>query len=192
MSNNRQEFSAKIKATLAKRVGFKCSNPNCNRPTSGPATEKDKQINIGVAAHIIPASVNGPRAEKVSNLKRRDIKNGIWLCQTCSVLIDKDPLKFDKNILYNWKKTAEKNAEHALDSNNLDNYYFYNTIFFSTKLHAIWTAFFDEVNWHYTYEKNNDCLSPNFYLTTEGGDSYQVFIIAKRKIDLKFRQEIGR
>ncbi len=191
MANNRHEFSAKTKSTLAKRVGFKCSNPNCKRPTSGPSISKEESVNIGVAAHIIPASINGPRAEDASNNQRKDISNGIWLCQSCSILIDKDPSKFTKEILYKWKENAEKLAESELDLSNSDNYYFYNNIFFRIKIHAIWAAFFDLINWHYNYENNQDYLVPDFSLLTEGGSSFRVFILEK-KLDLKLRREIGQ
>ncbi len=192
LTTTRHEFSAKVKATLAKRVGFKCSNPNCNRTTSGPSTEKDKSINIGVAAHIIPASVNGPRAEKLTSEKRKGISNGIWLCQSCSVLIDKDPIKFDKSLLYVWKHKAEKIAEKEIDSSLKDDYFFYNDIFFRSKSHAIWAAFFDEINWHYSYENDNDILRPNFLLKTHGGDNFEVYILSKKEFSLSYRQQLGK
>jgi len=142
--SERHNFSSKTKETLARRVGFRCSNQNCRKLTSGPATEEDKSVNIGVAAHILPASENGPRKEEATDEQRKHISNGIWLCQTCSVLIDRDAGKFNKKMLRTWKEIAEKKAEFELDSSLTDEY-FYNDIFFSTKLHAIWAAFFDEI-----------------------------------------------
>ncbi|MBE7690187.1 hypothetical protein [Tenacibaculum piscium] len=38
----RHNFNQNTKETLAKRVGFRCSNPNCRKLTSGPATENDE------------------------------------------------------------------------------------------------------------------------------------------------------
>ncbi len=35
----RDEFNKTTKEELAYRVGFKCSNPDCRRPTSGPKKE---------------------------------------------------------------------------------------------------------------------------------------------------------
>lgn len=190
--NKRHDFNAKTKATLAKRVGFRCSNPNCKRLTSGPSAEKDKSVNIGVAAHIIPASKDGPRAENASSEQRKSITNGIWLCQTCSVLIDRDPIKFDKNLLYKWKKIAEESAEKELDSTLSIDYYFYNGVFFRSKLHTIWAAFFDEIDWHYSYENNHEnILTPNFLLRTHCGDEFQVYIINKKEFTLDYRLKIG-
>ena len=41
------DFSRGIKLTLAKRVGFKCSNPQCTRPTSGPTlATNDGSVNM--------------------------------------------------------------------------------------------------------------------------------------------------
>lgn len=57
----RDDFSAATKELLAKRVGYRCSNPDCRQPTSGPQEDPSKAINVGVAAHITAASPDGPR-----------------------------------------------------------------------------------------------------------------------------------
>jgi hypothetical protein len=57
----RDEFSKETKEIVAKRVGSRCSNPNCRRPTSGPQTHPRKTVNIGVAAHITAAAPGGAR-----------------------------------------------------------------------------------------------------------------------------------
>ena len=78
----RDDFSAKVKGLLAKRVGYVCSNPNCRKQTSGPQKDSNKTINIGVAAHITAASSKGPRFDKsLTNEQRKSESNGIWLCQ---------------------------------------------------------------------------------------------------------------
>jgi len=33
--------------------------------------------------------------------------NGIWLCQSCAKLIDSDLAKYTKEVLLDWKETAE-------------------------------------------------------------------------------------
>ncbi len=48
----RDEFPRVIVETLAKRVGNRCSNPTCRKRTSGPHTEDDKALNLGVAATV--------------------------------------------------------------------------------------------------------------------------------------------
>ncbi len=56
----RDEFAIAVKDTLAKRVGFRCSNPGCRKPTSGPQEDPSKSVNVGVAAHITAAASDGP------------------------------------------------------------------------------------------------------------------------------------
>lgn len=107
----RDNFSNITKDILAKRVGFKCSNPNCQKATVGAYTIGDKAINIGVAAHIIAASKGGPRyCEEMDSEERKSIKNGIWLCQNCAKLIDTDTEKYSTNELLSWKSRAEKES----------------------------------------------------------------------------------
>lgn len=57
----RDDFDQKTKDTLFRRAGAICSNPSCHQGTSGPHSDAEKAINIGVAAHITAASVGGPR-----------------------------------------------------------------------------------------------------------------------------------
>lgn len=100
----RDDFKQEIKETLAKRVAFVCSNPECNMSTIGPNSEQGKSTNIGVAAHITAASKGGKRYdETLSAEQRSSIDNGIWLCQTCSKLIDTDEKKYTIELL---KKTV--------------------------------------------------------------------------------------
>jgi hypothetical protein len=112
----RDNFKTKTKEILAKRVGFICSNPECNMPTIGPHSESNKNTNIGVAAHISAASKIGPRYNSnQSKEERKDISNGIWLCQSCSVLIDRDTGKFPLELLKEWRDNAEKKASERLN-----------------------------------------------------------------------------
>lgn len=111
----RDDFSAKTKEILAKRVGFICSNPNCRKHTSGPNTDEARSINIGIAAHITAASSNGPRFdENITSEERQNISNGIWLCSNCASLIDRDVEKYPIELLLEWKNSAEKEMIDAL------------------------------------------------------------------------------
>lgn len=104
----RDDFSSKVKELLGKRVGFRCSNPDCNKATSGPHTEVDKSLNIGVAAHISAAASGGPRFDvSLTPSERSAITNGIWLCQNCAKLVDNDEAMFPVELLKQWKKFAE-------------------------------------------------------------------------------------
>src|SRR5690606_17533538 len=47
--------------------------------------------------------------------QRASIGNGIWLCASCSVLIDKDPDHYSASTLRDWKRQAEIGARDALE-----------------------------------------------------------------------------
>lgn len=111
----RDDFTKATANILAKRAGFRCSNPECSRPTIGAALEGPGVINLGVAAHITAASPDGPRFDSsLSANQRSDPGNGIWLCQNCAKLIDSDPSTFGSNLLDAWKEKAERAAFEAL------------------------------------------------------------------------------
>lgn len=107
----REEFDNQTKEMLARRVGFRCSNPNCRKLTSGPQVEPTKAVNIGVAAHITAASPGGPRYDKsLSSEERKSIDNGIWLCQNCAKLVDNDEQRYTVDLLVDWKRLSERAA----------------------------------------------------------------------------------
>ncbi len=111
MANNRDDFSLATKELLANRVGRKCSNPSCRKLTCGANTDPDKITNIGVASHICAAAKGGPRYdESMTPEERKAFDNGIWLCQSCSKLIDTDTIRYTKEVLLRWKKVAEELA----------------------------------------------------------------------------------
>ncbi len=102
----RAEFRASTKRSLAERAGHHCSNPDCRRSTVGPDADEGT-ANIGVAAHITAASVGGPRFDPtISEEERCAYKNGIWLCQSCSRLVDSDESGHSVELLHSWKQTA--------------------------------------------------------------------------------------
>lgn len=103
----RDDFTAKTKDLLAKRVGFRCSI--CDRPTSGPGSTPEGIINLGVAAHISAASPGGPRYDDtLTKDDRISIENGIWLCQNCAHLIDSDEKNFTIEFLKKKNKEPRK------------------------------------------------------------------------------------
>lgn len=112
----RDDFSASTKDAMARRVAYRCSNPNCNVATSGPHTDATRSINLGVASHITAAANGGPRFEaSLSVEERTGIDNGIWLCQRCAKLIDSDLTRYSVSLLKNWKVNAEAVALRALN-----------------------------------------------------------------------------
>ncbi|WP_370237867.1 hypothetical protein [Brevundimonas sp.] len=106
----RDGFSPATVDRLAKRVGVKCSYPDCRKPTAGPDA-RGGVTNLGVAAHIAAASPGGARYDpRQTSEERRSIENGIWLCQAHAKLIDDDELTYPPSLLREWKETAEHMA----------------------------------------------------------------------------------
>jgi hypothetical protein len=106
---NRDDFSAPVKREVAARSGNRCSNPTCRLLTNRPDPARtDKSLNLGVAAHICAASAGGPRYDAtMSPEERKSPNNAIWLCQSCSRIIDSSPDAFTVDGLLAWKRHAE-------------------------------------------------------------------------------------
>lgn len=117
----RDNFPKITKEILAKRVGYKCSNPNCRKITIGPHSTENKVLNLGVAAHITAASYGGPRfSAEMTTDERKSLKNGIWLCQNCAKLIDTDLNEYTTKELLNWKLIAEKESLSVITNGGLN------------------------------------------------------------------------
>lgn len=113
----RDDFKQSTINLLANRVGWKCSNPGCRRTTRGAGTESTDVINIGVAAHITAAAKGGPRYDNnMTSQERRSYENGIWLCQSCSKLIDSDVQRYSVDKLKKWKEISEQMAVLELET----------------------------------------------------------------------------
>lgn len=113
----RDNFSKAVAAVLARRVAHRCSNPICRVVTTGPHTDDAKAVSVGVASHITAASLGGPRHDSsLTPRQRKNAKNGIWLCQTCSKLIDSDVAKYTTDRLNEWKRIAEEAATIELEA----------------------------------------------------------------------------
>ncbi len=122
MVGKRDDFTRATKDLLSRRVGTECSNPKCQKRTSGPNISGDGIVNIGVAAHITAASPGGPRYDSsLSKSHRSSHSNGIWLCQACAKLIDDDAVGLAAGDLHEWKKTAERRARTRVESSEVSN-----------------------------------------------------------------------
>jgi hypothetical protein len=105
----RDDFPNPVKVLIAKRVGYRCSNPDCRMITIGPQVDPMNSMNIGVAAHITAASPGGPRYDKsLTSEQRSDSSNGIWLCQKCAKLVDSDSTRYTTKKLLKWKYFSEQ------------------------------------------------------------------------------------
>lgn len=111
MSLMRDDFPESVKRQLAKRVGYRCSNPDCRQSTSGPSLSTPGAVNMGVAAHITAASPGGARYDvSLTPEQRKSYDNGIWLCRYCGDLVDKDEATYPVDLLRAWKTIAEHRA----------------------------------------------------------------------------------
>lgn len=113
----RDDFKPAVKILLAQRVGYLCSNPQCQRLTIGPRRGEVGANNIGVAAHIKAASTRGARYDSSQTpAERANAANGIWLCADHAHLIDHDSKEFTVDRLEKWKQEAEERAFQQLAS----------------------------------------------------------------------------
>lgn len=89
--STRDDFSDMTKIELLVRAANLCSR--CHVFTVASTDAGDKKNSIGVAAHIC-AAASGPGAKRYdpsqTKAQRRHFDNGIWLCYSCSKLIDNE------------------------------------------------------------------------------------------------------
>jgi hypothetical protein len=110
-ATTRDDFSKKTLDVLAKRVGVRCSNPSCRKLTTGPRTDANRIVCIGVGAHITAASPGGKRYDaSLTPDQRASEENGIWLCQNDAKLVDNDDKRYTVAVLREWKQKAEAAA----------------------------------------------------------------------------------
>lgn len=110
-SHTRDNFKAGVKALLAGRAGYRCSNPSCRRPTTGPNHDPDKITKLGQASHITAAAEGGPRYDpSLEPEARSGYENGVWLCYWCARWVDVDVHRFPVALLHEWRRQAEAQA----------------------------------------------------------------------------------
>lgn len=112
------DFKPETVRQVAERAGYICSNPKCRRLTIGPdKSNQVKSTKTGIGAHIYAASPSGPRFNiSQTPQQRQSISNAIWLCATCSVLIDKNGgHDFPADHLKKWKKDHEGLIKECLE-----------------------------------------------------------------------------
>src|SRR5689334_6418496 len=115
--SQRDNFSVAVVRDVRDRTGNLCSQPECRKATVGADQSTSTGVKIiGVAAHIRAASPGGPRFDASQTpAERSSIENAIWLCASCSVLIDKnDGQDFPVPKLEEWKRRAEARSAKAL------------------------------------------------------------------------------
>jgi hypothetical protein len=105
----RDDFSAETKRILAQRAAYICSNPDCRNNTIGPHSDPAKSLSTGIASHICAAAQGGPRYDpNQTTEERQNIANGVWLCATCSPLVDRDVKLYPAELLRKWRREHEQ------------------------------------------------------------------------------------
>jgi hypothetical protein len=118
----RDDFTKPTITKLAQRAGYTCSM--CDVLTVGPSSETGESVNItGVAAHISGASDGrGSRRyrELMETVDRKNISNGIWLCEKHADLIDGDEITYTEDGLLKIKKKHEAKIQFRHQGINVD------------------------------------------------------------------------
>ncbi|MBC7699348.1 hypothetical protein [Aquabacterium sp.] len=71
--------------------------------------------NVGVAAHIHAAAPGGARyLKEMTPEQRKDLANGVWLCNICSRDVDNDAKRYPAELLRDWRQQAEERARSRL------------------------------------------------------------------------------
>ena len=123
MPTNRDDFSTKTKELLAKRIGYRCSNPACRKLTCEANDNPSDFTYISVAAHICAAADGGRRYDRnMSSDERKNYANGIWLCQSCSKLIDSDISRYTVDKLNLWKSIVKSVILYTVRSRRYNTY----------------------------------------------------------------------
>lgn len=125
MSNkSRHDFSKGVIEALSKRASYICSNPKCRCLTiAATKLNEEKFTYLGVAAHITAAAEGGPRYDgDLTRSERSSIGNGIFLCGSCSIMIDKNNgLDYSCELLMKWKDEHHKWAQENLNKKKTSN-----------------------------------------------------------------------
>ena len=115
-ARGRDDFLASTIQKLRDMAGNVCSFPECSVHTHGAKASFDGPFSVGVACHIKAASAGGPRYDADQSIEsRRDVSNGIWMCQTHSKLIDADESPYSAETLLQWKRLAELRANRMVN-----------------------------------------------------------------------------
>jgi len=106
----RDDFSPGVRAKIAKRASYICSNPDCRSLTVAAALNSPDEFQfVGKAAHITAAAPKGPRYDaSLSAAKRSGIENAIFLCPGCADRVDKNGgIDYPADLLRSWKSEHE-------------------------------------------------------------------------------------
>ncbi|MEZ8368876.1 hypothetical protein AB6C94_05480 [Vibrio splendidus] len=119
--HKRHNFTQSVIQQMRDAVANFCSQPDCRVLTIAAKLDNESnKANVGVAAHICAAAPGGPRYDvNQTEVQRKNINNGIWLCYNCSRLIDIDEDAYPVEVLHKWKQEAQTLARVNLGKSML-------------------------------------------------------------------------
>ncbi len=185
----RDDFTAKIKTIVAKRVAYICSNPSCKKLCIGPSETFSDQTNyFGKVAHITAAAQGGPRYNaSLTSEERKSAENAIFLCANCADMIDKNKgVDYSNELLLTWKSDHEeliKQEQAARSSDTISSSSISNDNEFNQDL-------LNDFNQHFTrlLETNNVSGALEIRLTIHPVNNTEVFF--ERAQFLKVKRQI--
>jgi hypothetical protein len=80
----RDDFSKQTVTELAKGAGYRCSNPDCRRPTDGSNAAQDASITIGVGEGARGSTLRDLRNKALLTLGYVRLPTLIWAATTAS------------------------------------------------------------------------------------------------------------
>lgn len=172
----RHEFDKPTKLLLQHMVAGVCSNPDCLNHTIGSNIQRNNYAGNGIAAHICAAAPGAGAARYDKNQtkeERQSYKNGLWLCGSCSIIIDRDEARYPVALLHEWKSKAELRAMTMVGQKSITPFELQNSVreaiiqtvqSLSTgnNLHKPSPAKFDVSAVVEGYEQSINSIDPNF------------------------------
>lgn len=127
----RHDFDKPTRLMLQHMVAGVCSNPDCLNHTIGSNIKRNHYAGNGVAAHICAAApgVGAARYNKdQTKEERQSYQNGLWLCGSCSIIIDRDEARYPISLLHEWKRKAEIRAMSMIGQKSITPFELQNSV----------------------------------------------------------------
>lgn len=203
----RHNFDKPTRLLLQHMAAGVCSNPDCLNHTIGSNLKRNDYAGNGIAAHIC-AAAPGPGAARYNKdqtkEERSSYKNGIWLCGSCSIIIDRDEPRYPVDLLNEWKAKAEKRAMSMVGTKSLTQFELADSVR-AEVVRALTCNFSNMVNpfkfpvqsVHHAYKDTIEKLDPRFSVQVEISDSGVFHTITPKpgqnpKVTLVLRNEAMR
>lgn len=104
----------------AASAGF-CERPECMQYLFH-AGDNGKVVTLGQLAHVVAASLGGPRADPAADEQSlASLDNLILLCPTCHYIVDHAEEEYPVDVLSRWKRTRQDRVRSALHVRKYDN-----------------------------------------------------------------------